>query len=138
MGLLPYPKQLVAPGLISGARRRNSGALLGAAFAVCAAPCIGLVLASILVLASDSSTVLVGASLLAVYAAGLAFAFLLAGIGFTQALDAFRWLRDHYGAIKVGSGLLLTALGLLLFFGRAWWLRSIADRALGHLGLGTD
>src|SRR5919201_2166476 len=78
MGVLPSPKQLVAPGLISGARRRNSGALLGAAFAVCAAPCVGPVLASILVLAGSGGTAAEGAVLLAVYSAGLALPFLAA------------------------------------------------------------
>ena len=48
IGLLPWPERLLAPGLLTGARRRNSNILLGAAFAVCAAPCIGAVLASIL------------------------------------------------------------------------------------------
>jgi cytochrome c-type biogenesis protein len=47
-GLLPFPERLVAPGLVGGARRRGSGALLGAAFAVCAAPCMGPVLGAIL------------------------------------------------------------------------------------------
>ena len=46
----------MAPGLLTGARKRGSSVLLGAAFAVCAAPCIGTVLASILVLAGDTGT----------------------------------------------------------------------------------
>src|SRR5438874_8352401 len=50
IGVLPWPQRVVAPGLLAGARRRGSSVLLGAAFAVCAAPCIGTVLASILVL----------------------------------------------------------------------------------------
>ena len=41
MGLLPLPKSLVGAGLIGGARKSGSRALLGAAFATCAAPCIG-------------------------------------------------------------------------------------------------
>src|SRR5204863_110747 len=56
-GLLPFPERLVAPGLVGGARRRGSGALLGAAFAVCAAPCMGPVLGTILVLAGSTTTV---------------------------------------------------------------------------------
>src|SRR5688500_10099837 len=36
LGLLPWPERIVAPSLLTGARRRGSGALLGAAFAVCA------------------------------------------------------------------------------------------------------
>jgi len=46
LGLIPVPERIVAPGLLTGARRRGSGALLGGAFAVCAAPCIGTVLAA--------------------------------------------------------------------------------------------
>ncbi|HET8893582.1 MAG TPA: cytochrome c biogenesis protein CcdA, partial [Gaiellaceae bacterium] len=64
VGLLPVPERVVAPGLLTGARRRGSGALLGGAFAVCAAPCIGTVLAAVLVLASDTGTALKGAALL--------------------------------------------------------------------------
>src|SRR5579864_5348953 len=61
VGLLPWPERALAPGLLGRARRRGSSALLGGAFAVCAAPCIGTVLASILVLASSSGGVMRGA-----------------------------------------------------------------------------
>jgi cytochrome c-type biogenesis protein len=135
IGLLPWPERLFAPGLLTGARRRGSSALLGGAFAVCAAPCIGTVLASILVLASTGE-VLRGAVLLAAYSAGLGFAFLLAAVAFAQAMGAFRWLRDHYVWIRVAGGLMLVALGLLLFFHRDWWLRVFLNRILEDVGLG--
>src|SRR5207245_8686151 len=67
IGLLPWPERVVAPGLLGRARGRESSALLGAAFAVCAAPCIGPVLASVLVLAGNSSTVVRGSILLLAY-----------------------------------------------------------------------
>jgi len=136
MGLLPTPDRVVAPGLLEGARRSGSGALLGAAFAVCAAPCIGAVLASVLVLAGDSETVLRGSLLLFAYSVGIAFAFVLAGIAFARAMGAFRWLRDHYVVIQVVSGATLVALGLLLFFHRDWWLRVLVNRMLERIGLG--
>jgi cytochrome c-type biogenesis protein len=135
VGLLPVPERIMAPGLLAGARRRGSGALLGGAFAVCAAPCIGVVLASVLVLASNTGTVLKGAVLLAAYALGLAGAFLLAGVAFARAMGAFRWLRDRYTVIQVVSGVVLVALGLLLFFHRDWWLHVALNRALDDLGL---
>jgi cytochrome c-type biogenesis protein len=137
IGLLPWSERLVAPGLVEGARRRGSGALLGAAFAVVAAPCIGAVLASILVLAADADTVLRGAVLLAAYSLGLASAFLLIGIAFARAMAAFRWIRDHYDVIRIVSGSILVALGLLLFFHRDWWLRVALNRLLSEVGLGT-
>ena len=137
MGLVPVPARMVAPGLLTGARRRGSGALLGGAFAVCAAPCIGTVLAAVLVLASNTGTALKGAILLAAYALGLAAAFLLAGVAFARAMRAFRWLRDHYTVIQVVSGAILVALGLLLFFHRDWWLRVALDQVFTKVGLGS-
>jgi len=135
VGLLPVPERVVAPGLLAMARRRGSGVLLGGAFAACAAPCIGLVLASVLVLASGTGTVLRGAALLAAYALGLGSAFLLAGIAFARAMRTFRWLRDRYDVIQVASGLTLVALGLLLFFHRDWWLHVALNRLLDDVGL---
>ena len=135
MGVLPLPKRLVAPNLLAGARRRGSNALLGAAFAVCAAPCIGGVLAGVLVLAGDAGTALRGALLLAFYSAGIGVAFLVVGVAFVRAMAAFRWIRDRYGVIQVASGAVLTVLGLLLFFDRFWWLRVYMNRALEPLGL---
>jgi cytochrome c-type biogenesis protein len=135
VGLLPVPERVVAPGLLTGARRRGSGLLLGGAFAVCAAPCIGTVLAAVLVLASDTGTVLRGAALLASYALGLGAAFIVAGIAFARAMGAFRWMRDRYLVIQVVSGLVLVALGLLLFFHRDWWLHVALNRALNDVGL---
>jgi cytochrome c-type biogenesis protein len=135
VGALPMPERVMAPGLLAGARRRGSGALLGGAFAVCAAPCIGTVLAAVLVLASDTGAVLKGAVLLAAYALGLGVAFIVAGVAFTRAMRAFRWARDRIRAIEIVSGAILVGLGLLLFFHRDWWLHVALNRALDAVGL---
>jgi cytochrome c-type biogenesis protein len=137
LGLLPWPERLVAPSLLTGAQRRGSGALLGAAFAVCAAPCIGTVLASVLVLAGNTETALRGSILLAAYSAGLGIAFVLAAVAFVRAMSAFRWLRDQYRVIRAVSGAALVVLGLLLFFHRDAWLRVGLNRLLEVVGLGT-
>jgi cytochrome c-type biogenesis protein len=136
-GLLPWPERAVAPGLLQLARRRGSNALLGGAFAVCAAPCIGTVLASILVLASSSGTIARGIVLLVAYSLGLGAAFVLAGVAFAHAMRAFRFVRDHYSIVRGASGLVLVALGLLLFFGRDWWLQVALDQVFTWIGLGT-
>jgi cytochrome c-type biogenesis protein len=135
MGLLPWPSRLVGAGLVQGARRRGSSFLLGGAFAVCAAPCIGPVLGSILVLAGDSGTVLEGSALLAVYALGLSIPFLVAAALFVPAMGLFRRIRDHYAVIQFVSGAILVALGALLFFDRFWWLRVYLDRFFRFLGI---
>jgi cytochrome c-type biogenesis protein len=139
MGLLPFPwlERMAAPELVEGARRRGSRALLGGAFGVCAAPCIGPVLASILALASEGSTAAEGSILLLVYSAGLAVPFVLVGVGFDRAMSASRWLRDRYGTLRVVSGGLLVALGLLLFFDRFWWLNVAFNRIFEFFGIGT-
>jgi len=135
MGLLPWPERLLGAGLLQGARGRGSRFLLGGAFAVCAAPCIGPVLAATLVLAGSSDTVLEGALLLAVYSLGLAVPFVLAGAVFSRAMGAFRWIRDHYRAIQVAGGAVMVALGLLLFFERFYVLRVYLNRFLEWIGL---
>jgi cytochrome c-type biogenesis protein len=137
LGILPIPKRLVGASLIGGARRSGSRALLGAAFATCAAPCIGPVLAGILVLAGDSSAVFKGAVLLLAYSIGLGAAFLVAGVSFAKAMTTFRWLRDRYQVISAAGGVVLVALGLLLFFDRFWWLRVGFNHVLNWFGLGT-
>jgi cytochrome c-type biogenesis protein len=134
-GLIPWPERMVAPGVLGRARKSGSRALLGGAFAVCAAPCVGITLAAILALAADSRTVVRGIILLAAYSLGITAAFVLIGIAFTRAMGAFRWVRNHYNWIRVVSGLTLVALGLLLFFHRDWWLNVLLHRALEAIGL---
>ena len=136
MGLLPWPSRIVAPATLTRARASGSRALLGAAFAVCAAPCVGVVLGAILALAADSRTVVRGIILLAVYSLGITVAFVAIGIAFGHAMTAFRWVRNHYDAIRVSSGAVLVALGLLLFFDRNWWLNVAVHRFFDSIGLG--
>ncbi len=128
--LLPLPERPVAPGLLTLARERGSRVLLGAAFATCAAPCVSPILASTLVLAADGGTIPEAALLLFAYSLGLAIPFVLAGVVFSPAMGSFRWLRDRFHYFEVGGGLVLVALGLLLFFDRIWWLRSVANHIL--------
>ncbi len=135
VGLLPWPERTFFPGLLSGARGRGSSLLLGAAFAVCAAPCIGAVLGSILVLAGSAGSVARGVVLLVAYSFGLGAAFVLAGIGFTRAMVAFRWFRDRYRLLQLAGGVTLVALGALLFFERYWWLQVALNRVLEGIGI---
>jgi cytochrome c-type biogenesis protein len=136
VGLLPWPERTLAPGLLRRARR-GSSVLLGAAFAVVAAPCIGTVLASILVLAGSSGTIARGVVLLFAYSLGLGAAFVLAGVLFAHAMRAFRWVRERYELLRIVSGTTLVVLGLLLFFQRDWWLRIALDQLFTKIGLGS-
>ena len=73
--------------------------------------------------------------LLAAYSLGLGAAFVLAGVAFTKAMSTFRWFRDRYRIIQIAGGVTLIALGLLLFFGRYWWLQVALNRVLESVGL---
>ena len=99
--------------------RAGSGGPLvaGAAFAVAWTPCVGPTLGSILSAAATQDTVAKGGILLAFYSAGLAVPFLLTAIAFTRMTTAFRWLRDRYLIVTAVSGVILIAMGLLLFTG---------------------
>ena len=61
--------------------------------------------------------------------------FLLTAVAFTRMTTAFRWLRDHYLIITAISGVILIAMGLLLFTGELQQLNIKAQEALDGLGL---
>jgi hypothetical protein len=52
-------------------------------------------------------------------------------------MGASRWLRDHYGVVRIVSGGLLVGLGLLLFFDRFWWLNIAFNRVFEFFGIGV-
>jgi cytochrome c-type biogenesis protein len=136
MGLLPWTDRLVADGLMHGARRTGSRVLLGGAFAICAAPCVGPFLAEAFAAASNSETVIRGSAWLAAYSAGLGVAFLLAAVFFVRGMVFFRWMRDHYRVFSLVGGTILVALGLLLFFDEFYRVQIYTHRLLEAVGLG--
>ena len=89
----------------------------GAAFAIAWTPCIGPTLGAILGAASLSGSAAHGAFLLAVYSAGLAIPFILTAVAFSQMTTAFAVIKRHYQAIVVVGGLILIAMGILIWTG---------------------
>jgi cytochrome c-type biogenesis protein len=121
-------------GLIERAGR-GGPVVAGAAFAIAWTPCVGPTLGSILGLASTQSGTGHGAVLLAFYSAGLAVPFLFSAVAFNSAQRAFGWVKSHYVAIQVASGVLLIAMGVLVFTGDLFQLNIEAQHALDNLGL---
>ncbi len=88
---------------------------VGFAFAFGWTPCIGPILATILVLAGAQETVWKGVLLLAVYSLGLAVPFLLTSLGVDRFLAFYGRFRRHLHTVEVFSGVLLIAIGVLIF-----------------------
>jgi cytochrome c-type biogenesis protein len=107
----------------------------GAAFAIAWTPCIGPTLGAILGAASLSGSASHGAFLLAVYSAGLAIPFILTAVAFSQMTTAFAVVKRHYQAIVVVGGLILIAMGVLIFTGELSQLNIKAINWMEDLGL---
>jgi cytochrome c-type biogenesis protein len=118
-------------------RRAHTGGpiIAGLAFAVAWLPCTGPTLGAILTAASQESTVGRGGVLLAFYALGLAVPFILSALAFTTFSGIFRFFRNHYTAITVVSGVILVAMGVLLYTNELTTLNSEALRAMDDLNL---
>lgn len=103
-------------------RRKPAGPLgavfVGVAFAFGWTPCIGPILAGILAVAASKDTMMEGVKLLAAYSAGLGIPFLVTALAINQFFAAFARIRKHYHAIEVTSGVLLVAVGVLIFTNR--------------------
>lgn len=102
--------------------------LVGLAFAAGWTPCIGPILASILMIAASTGQVGHGLLLLTVYSVGLGVPFLVSGILFHQFLSFFRHFRKYIRLTEIITGLLLIAVGLLLIFGKLGWLTMLLYR----------
>lgn len=118
-------------GVLLGEKRVHLGSkpsgylgtfVVGLAFAAGWTPCIGPILASILMIAATSGQAGHGLWLLTVYSAGLGIPFLVAGLLFHQFLGFFKHFRKHIRLTEIVTGLLLIAVGLLLISGKLGWL----------------
>ncbi len=89
--------------------------IVGFSFAFGWTPCIGPIFAVILTLAASQRTVGRGVLLLAVYSLGLAVPFLLTSLGVGRFLAFYTRFRRHLQVVEVMSGVLLMAVGALIF-----------------------
>jgi cytochrome c-type biogenesis protein len=114
---------------------RGGPVVAGAAFAIAWTPCIGPTLGAILSAATLADSAGRGAFLLAVYSAGLAIPFLLSAVAFSRMTTAFAAVKRHYSAIVAVGGLILIAMGVLIWTDELTELNAEAQRWMSELGV---
>jgi cytochrome c-type biogenesis protein len=121
VGLVPALQRDVRlhprPGL--GPRHILGAPLLGAVFGLGWTPCLGPTLAGVTALAvgTPGSGLARGVLLVAAYCVGLGLPFLLLALGFSRAVHAVSWLREHVRGVQLAGGTMLVLVGLLLVTG---------------------
>ena len=108
----------------------------GIAFGFGWTPCIGPVLTSVLAVAASSGDVGRGTAMLIAYSAGLAVPFLAAALALDRVAGAFDFVKRHFFAITVTSGVILAVFGALLAFNRMSLVTTLTQSVLESIGLG--
>lgn len=108
---------------IGGTEKLKRGKLvtsfaLGASFAVGWTPCVGPILGGILLLASQSTTVLQGGLLLFVFSLGLSLPFMIVAFGASYALGVLKKVQKYMRWFEIVGGIFVVLLGILLLFDR--------------------
>jgi cytochrome c-type biogenesis protein len=88
---------------------------VGLAFAAGWTPCIGPILASILMVAATEETVIKGIGLLLAYSMGLAIPFFLAALAMHQFLSLFNRFKQYIRVFEIITGVFLVVVGVLIF-----------------------
>lgn len=119
-------------------QKRNTNAfILGSAFALGWTPCIGPVLGTILLLASNTGTVLQGTLLLFVFSIGLAIPFLLIAFFIDRASLIITELSSVTRAVSVVGGIFLIVLGSMLLSGTTGYLITLSFELLRFINYDT-
>lgn len=105
--------------------------LVGLAFAAGWTPCIGPILASILMVAATEGTVYKGIGLLFIYSMGLGLPFFLASLAMHQFLVFFNRFKKYIRAFEVVTGVFLMIVGVLIFTNYLSVLSRYANMLLG-------
>jgi len=127
-GLVPF-------GLLLGEKRatiKNKPAgylgslLVGIVFAAGWTPCIGPILASILMVAATEENVGHGIVLLLLYSAGLGIPFLISSLALHRFLVFFNKFKKHIRIFEIITGVFLMLVGILIFTN---WLSRLSGYA---------
>jgi cytochrome c-type biogenesis protein len=104
----------VGPEWLPAARSTRALAL-GGLVAIGWTPCIGPVLGAIFTMGASSGSAPAVALLLTAYSLGLAIPFLVAAFAFPAIRPLVAFLRRHHRVVQVVTGLLIVAIGILIY-----------------------
>lgn len=90
--------------------------LVGVGFAAGWTPCIGPILAALLMMAASLDTLYKGIFLLTIYSLGLAIPFFLTSLGINTFLKHFNKFKRHMRVVSLVTGSLLIVTGILIYF----------------------
>ena len=102
--------------------------LVGTAFAAGWTPCVGPVLGGILAYASTKDSMQDGIVLLTSYSAGLGLPFFLTAFGVDKFLTHFKSWRRYLGGVSIVSGVLMVAIGVMLYANSVTMITSFLER----------
>lgn len=109
--------------------------LLGVAFGFGWTPCIGPILATILLYTSTTQNVGYGGALLFTFSLGIGLPFLLTGILFTKAMSAFNLVKRHYNLYKYAVGSLLIFVGLMMVSNKLFYINIYGQKVFDIFGI---
>jgi len=92
--------------------------IMGLAFAFGWTPCVGPILAAILLIAGSEGSAVRGAILLSVYSLGIGIPFILAAVFLSRFMHLLTHFKKHLPKIEKVSGALLIVTGLLFMTGK--------------------
>jgi cytochrome c-type biogenesis protein len=90
--------------------------LVGIAFAAGWTPCIGPILAAILMVAATEENVYHGILLLLLYSLGLGIPFLLSSLAMHQFIVAFQRFKKYIRLFEIATGIFLVIIGIVIYF----------------------
>jgi cytochrome c-type biogenesis protein len=105
--------------------------LVGLAFAAGWTPCIGPILAAILMVAATEENVYHGIVLLLIYSLGLGIPFFLSSLAMHQFLVVFQRFKKYIRLFEICTGVFLVLVGVMIYFN---WLSRLSGVITSLLG----